>query len=412
MIDDDYVTPPTVYFAKRILSGSELIENGAVRVENGIISAVGPKSGMRQQGDRIVNLGNQTLLPGFINLHTILEESAFRGEMYGAISSPFQYRQKINTLISHADDGMITALEQSAALAVREGIANGITTQVTHNKHLSDSFLENQPAHIISLLNTEMNSSNTQFSFAREISESINKSSITRGFTAPFLHSHSLQHLKESQRMAIKQNHLYQMFLGESSEEISAFIEHAGELYRHATEENEWPFKDEVNSPAKVAIMNSLIPRHSSILFPHYCGADELTAFQSLSATVVISPRYTQEFDLRPFPFGVALENDIRIAVCTGSPAFDNNMNLLDELFEIREQHPEIPAETLLEMITTTPARALRMQDVIGTIEVGKRAHIIGIRTEGATSSPLEDLIQGEISVEFTVIDNEELIIP
>ncbi len=412
MIEEEYGTPPTVYFAKRILSGSELIENGAVRVEDGIICAVGPKSGMRQQGDRIVNLGDQTLLPGFINLHTVLEEAAFRGEIYGAISSPFQYRQKIESLLVHADDGMQLTLERSAALCVREGIANGITTQVTHNKHLSDSFFEQQPAHIVSLKNIDKMSSQTQFSFAREISEDIDKSSNTKGFASPFLHSHSLPFHKEAQRMAQKQSYLHQMFLGECSEEISAFIQHEGELYKSATKNRDWPFKDEFNSPAKVAIMNSLIPRHSSILFPHYCGADELTAFQSLSATVVISPRYTQELDLRPFPFGVALENDIRIAVCTGSPAFDNNMNLLDELFEIREQFPEIPAITLLDMITTTPARALRMQDELGTIEVGKRAHIIGIRTADTTSSPLDDLIQGEISVEFTVIDNEELIIP
>ena len=71
----------TIYFAKWILLDSgELLLNGAISVSENQISAVGPRSKVRRgQKDRIVNLGDSLILPGFINMHTHLEESVLRG---------------------------------------------------------------------------------------------------------------------------------------------------------------------------------------------------------------------------------------------------------------------------------------------------------------------------------------------
>lgn len=405
----EYEEVPTVYFSRRILAGNEILENGAIRVENGIITHLGPKTGIRQQGDRIINLGNLTLLPGFINIHTKLEESPLREQLSHTNRSTHIYRSEAGRLLSELDN---LHVEQAASLTIRESLANGITSQVTDCSILTDDFLHSQYADIIPLIDISEINGTTQFSFARKVGVEIHRNAQANGFTAPYLFTHHPKYLKEAQRLINRNRYHFQMVLSESRDELSAFIEHQGELFDEITKDSPWPFGEERNSPARIAITNSLIPRHSTILHPHYCGTDELVAFQSLSATTGIAPRYTQFFDLRPFPVATALENRLNIAVCTASPALCMSMNLLDELYEIRSSHPTIPSVDLIHMITKNPAKALQIDKKLGTLEIGKKANIIGIRSNELSKSPLEDLIQGEISVECVIVGGEELILP
>jgi cytosine/adenosine deaminase-related metal-dependent hydrolase len=62
----------SVYFARWLLLDSgEILENGAIAVEGNLITGVGHRSKVkRSDSDRIVNLGESFVLPGFINLHT------------------------------------------------------------------------------------------------------------------------------------------------------------------------------------------------------------------------------------------------------------------------------------------------------------------------------------------------------
>ncbi len=411
-MSSEYELEPTVYFARRIVAGEEIIDHGAIRVENGLITDVGPKSGIRRQGDRMINLGNLTLLPGFINLHTNLEDAPLREQLSHTSRSPRIYRKETHRLLSDLQDESAYAIQRSMGLTIREGLANGITTQISTNKYVSGDFLEFQPATIISLIDSTDISGATQFSFARNISHKISSTPTAGGFTAPLLHTHSSRFLKESQRLLRETKFHFQMVLSESSEEIEAYFDHRGEFYDEYVKNKAWPFPNEQATPAKIAITNSLIPRHSTIVHPNYCGTDELVAFQSLSASVAVSPRFTEFFDLRPFPVGGALDNRLNIAVTTSSPALCLNMNLLDELYEIRAQYPSIPAITLINMITKNPAKALRKDKIIGSLLPGMKADIIGIRSNELSNSPLDDLIQSEISVECVIIDGEELILP
>ncbi len=403
-------TPPTVYFARKIVAGKDIIENGAIRVENGYITHLGPKTGIRQQGDRILSLGDLILVPGFINIHANLEESALRGLVDDELRSPFSCRCSLEQKAKDLDNETQTR-ELRATLTSNECIANGITTLVTPQSYLSGDFLKTLKINIRSLIDSRTVTGTTQFAFARHLASKIESESTACGFSTPFLYSHHPAYLKEAQRILQRNRYHFQMILGESNDEIAAFHEQQGELFDNLTNNASWGFGSELQSPARTAITRNLIPRHSTVITPNYSGTDELIAFQSLSSTVAIAPRYSQLFDLRPFPVGVALDNRLNIAVCTGTPAL-NTMNLLDELYEIRLQYPTIQAELLFDMITMNPARALRVHHELGSLEVGKRAHIIGIRSNTYSSSPLEDLIQGEVSVEFVVIDGEELIVP
>ena len=67
------------------------------------------------------------------------------------------------------------------------------------------------------------------------------------------------------------------------------------------------------------------------------------------------------------------------ICIGTDSLASNHQLSVLSELLTIKEHFPHIGWETLLTWATSNGARALQMQDTIGTIEPGKKPGIIHI---------------------------------
>ncbi len=65
--------------------------------------------------------------------------------------------------------------------------------------------------------------------------------------------------------------------------------------------------------------------------------------------------------------------------ICIGTDSLASNTQLciLSELYSIKEHNPEIDWATLLKWGTLNGARALQMQDVVGSIEVGKTPGIL-----------------------------------
>jgi N-acetylglucosamine-6-phosphate deacetylase len=62
--------PPLAIMARRALTPSEEIADPVVLVENGIITAVGPRESIGvPSGARLLDAGNVTLVPGFVDVH-------------------------------------------------------------------------------------------------------------------------------------------------------------------------------------------------------------------------------------------------------------------------------------------------------------------------------------------------------
>jgi len=93
----------------------------------------------------------------------------------------------------------------------------------------------------------------------------------------------------------------------------------------------------------------------------------------------------------------------LHIAVGLGpdGPAGSNNdfnmfeeMDLAAKLQKVTTMNPEaLPASTALEMATIRGARALGMEEVIGSLEAGKRADLITVRLDRPNAVPMYDAI-------------------
>ena len=96
-------------------------------------------------------------------------------------------------------------------------------------------------------------------------------------------------------------------------------------------------------------------------------------------------------------PVTKILERGIAMGIGTDGPAGSNNdfnmfeeMDLAAKLAKVTAMDPQaLPASQALEMATITGARALGMEKEIGSLEVGKKADLITVRTRRANAMPL-----------------------
>jgi aminodeoxyfutalosine deaminase len=76
-------------------------------------------------------------------------------------------------------------------------------------------------------------------------------------------------------------------------------------------------------------------------------------------------------------PIDMLMQNNCTMVLGTDSLASNHSLSLLDEMKNITKHFPHIQLETLLQWATINGARALQMQDVLGSFEKGKQPGIV-----------------------------------
>jgi len=120
---------PTTLFTHAIVLTSDqsrpVIEDGAVAVDGAIISAVGTTSELRgMTADRVVDVGGDVLMPGFVNTHTHLAGTITRGLVEDVTTGEYLERIWPIEALGIAN-GWFSAGER---LAMAEHVMAGITT--------------------------------------------------------------------------------------------------------------------------------------------------------------------------------------------------------------------------------------------------------------------------------------------
>ena len=76
-------------------------------------------------------------------------------------------------------------------------------------------------------------------------------------------------------------------------------------------------------------------------------------------------------------PVEMLLDNECNIVVGTDSLASNHQLNILEELKTISKNFPNIPIETLLQWATINGAKALQIDEELGSFEKGKQPGIV-----------------------------------
>jgi 5-methylthioadenosine/S-adenosylhomocysteine deaminase len=124
--------------------------------------------------------------------------------------------------------------------------------------------------------------------------------------------------------------------------------------------------------------------------------ADDIALLAANGAHVIHCPESNMKLASGRCPVSQLLAADVNVALGTDSAASNNNLSMLGEmrsaalLAKLGEADASaLPAETVLSMATINGARALGLQEEIGSIEPGKWADLIAVDMAQPETQPL-----------------------
>jgi 5-methylthioadenosine/S-adenosylhomocysteine deaminase len=99
-------------------------------------------------------------------------------------------------------------------------------------------------------------------------------------------------------------------------------------------------------------------------------------------------------------PISSMLKNNVNVGIGTDGAASNNRLDMFAEIRlaallakGVSEDPTTVPAHQALEMATINAAKALGLDDKIGSIEIGKKADVVAIKLSDITISPCYDPI-------------------
>ena len=361
---------------------SSIIENGSLVVgADGTIRAIAPGK-IAHNATEVIDARGAIVMPGLINSHTHLGMTLFRGlgddmslEDFLARLQPAEVK-----VLNYA------AVHAGTELAALESLLGGITTSLDMY-YLPDAALEVANSSLMRI-QTGPNFLETdgpeplkfadRLSWAKKWLAAPRDSAGSTGWVAP----HSTYLLDEQQLRT----------LAELASEFEARIhvhaaETVGEMQLVANRHGG-------RTPIQVLADTKLL-RRSVLAHGVHLSDDDIALIASNSATVVHCP--ASNFKLAS---GVARILDLQragvnIALGTDGPASGNDLDLWIAIRlagymqkTVAKDPSVLPAVDLVRMATINGAKALQLDHIIGSLEVGKRADLIVLDADSPSLTP------------------------
>ena len=123
---------------------------------------------------------------------------------------------------------------------------------------------------------------------------------------------------------------------------------------------------------------------------------DDIRHLRDYDVAVATCPSLNAQLGMGVAPVSEYLRSGLRIGIGTGAPGSVNYLDMFAEMrFERMIQRALsrefLDSQTLLEMATLRAAKVLRLDDKIGSLEIGKLADIIAIDLSGSHQTPTTD---------------------
>jgi aminodeoxyfutalosine deaminase len=369
------------------------LENGVVTIANGRILSVSPAP----NSSKILDLGNAAILPGLVNAHTHLEFSdltepiGFPGIGLAAwIRRLMEIRQnRICGAGVPPARAAETAAPQTAPQVIAKGLNESLRFGVTAVADIAQpdfawDDLPNLPLEGVffaELLAPAKDRIPATLDFARSLLERHSTS------TGPWRiglspHSPYTVHpalLDEAVNLSAQYKIPLAMHLAESREELELLAHQTGPLRKLLEDLGSWD-PTAFSSPRRpINILHQLeVAHHTLIIHGNYLQDDEIAflARHPEKFSIIYCPRSHAWFGHDPYPLDKFLSAGINVALGTDSHASAPDLNLLAEIRLVAQKFPQLPPETLLRLGTFNGARALGLDQNLGSLEPGKEANL------------------------------------
>jgi cytosine/adenosine deaminase-related metal-dependent hydrolase len=392
---------------------SPAVRAGAVRVEDGRITAVGEAGELSPlAGEEVVELGDAVLLPGLINAHCHLDYSTLRNAI--APQAGFtEWVQRLNSIKRQlSPEDILDAIARGYAEAQQFG-----TTTVCSMAAFPDLLPRLGRAPLRTWWFYEMIDIRHRITSEELVAGALsffeqNPDPLVRyGLNPHAPYTASLLLYRLARACAEHSGMVLTTHVAESQEESDMFTQARGALYEFLSGLGRPMHDCGHDTPFGWLWRNGAVCGRWLLAHLNDLAESDFALLATLSPeqlpSVVHCPGSHRYFRHPPFPFERLAALGVNLCVATDSLASTDSLALLGELRRVAEAHAGLTPEDLLRTVTLAPARALGQQGLLGCIAPGAFADLIAIPFAGTPAEAAAACVAHPGRVPWMMLDGK-----
>lgn len=367
-----------------------VIENGAVVMGGGKIEWVGKRSEMpaRLRAARTIDATGKVVIPGLINTHTHVPMALFRG-----IADDMDLQEWLTKFIFPAEAKNVNEafVRAGTRLGLAEMIKGGTTTYCDMYYFEDAIAAETKRAGMRGVLGETILDFPAPDNKTWEAGVSYTERFIRKWRNDPLIvpaiaphapYTVSQEHLLQARDVANKLNAPLVIHLAEANTETE-FIQQKHQGQRPIE------FVEKIGFFTDKTIAAHVIQANDS----------ELDLLKKHDVGIAHNPQSNMKLAAGTAPVPSMLRKNLNVGLGTDGAASNNDLSMWEEMDTAAKLHKlvsgdpkTLSAEQAFAMATIGGARALHMGDIIGSIEVGKRADIAIVDLDSLHQTPMYNI--------------------
>jgi cytosine/adenosine deaminase-related metal-dependent hydrolase len=322
------------------------------------------------------------LVPGFVNAHCHLELSHLKGKIPEKTRLG-RFLGFINKLRNLQEEDLEEAIKKAdftmkhAGIVAVGDVSNSYTSLETkrNSKIKYHTFVEAFGFH--------PSRAEKAFAFAEFVESMFREFDLPTSITphSPYSVSEGL-FLKIGDK-ALVENSILSVHNQESRDEVLFFKDGSGDIAHHISEIlkidiSHW--KPTLKSPLEFTL--SFIPKENPLLLVHntFTSPEDIQFLKSRrkmeNTFLVLCPNANLYIENQLPPVSLFQKEKLNICLGTDSLASNDSLSILKEMIVLQNSFPEITLQNLVEWGSMNGARALGLNDFLGSLEPGKKPGI------------------------------------
>lgn len=412
---------------------SDPITNGAVLVRDGKIRDVGQADmlKLRYPDEETVDYGLAAVMPGLVDLHTRLEKTVLRG-----VAHDVPYATWILSILELGSRLEVSDWYDSAILGGLDALSSGITTvaDITSTGAACTAAQKLGLRGVIYCEVAAMDKSRVPYAIRSAENdilhwrEEVDQDRITIGIAPGAVYAIHPSVFTQVSECARKMNLPVAMRLAGSREEYN-FVKRGSSMFAvHTMDDSKRgyveipPWMPTGVTPVRYAL-NWGAFESSNVLVIHavHVDDDDIKKLREYNVSICTCARSNAQLGMGIAPLGAFLRAGLNVGFGTDSPAATESIDMISEMrmsmliqraFDTRRF---LDSSTVLELATIGGARALGIDDKVGSLEIGKCADLIAVDLSSSYQTPDADPVSAVVNtcsssdVLMTMVDGKTL---
>lgn len=412
---------------------SDPITNGAVLVRDGKIRDVGQADmlKLRYPDEEVVDYGLAAVMPGLVDLHTRLEKTVLRG-----VAHDVPYATWILSILELGSRLEVSDWYDSAILGGLDALSSGITTvaDITSTGAACTAAQKLGLRGVIYREVAAMDKSRVPYAIRSAENdilhwrEEVDQDRITIGIAPGAVYAIHPSVFTQVSECARKMNLPVAMRLAGSREEYN-FVKRGSSMFAvHTMDDSKRgyveipPWMPTGVTPVRYAL-NWGAFESSNVLVIHavHVDDDDIKKLREYNVSICTCARSNAQLGMGIAPLGAFLRAGLNVGFGTDSPAATESIDMISEMrmsmliqraFDTRRF---LDSSTVLELATIGGARALGIDDKVGSLEIGKCADLIAVDLSSSYQTPDADPVSAVVNtcsssdVLMTMVDGKTL---